>query len=365
MAHAATFATAGQVAHLGPRGTSAERAPEQQGGLMNLSNRSGCVRRTLRRAAILILLVALLEARPLVEGKGPGPLGAKPASKVEPAPAAVAMEVRFTDDSTMKVVLKDSTIELLTNYGKLLIPTANIQRIEFGWRIPAEVRKRIDKGIANLSHDDFQTREAASTELLAFREQGYHALLQAAKGKDGEAVRRAKKLLEQLREQLAGERLEIPLVDVVFTGDSKIAGHIAQATLRVSTMPFGDQQAKLKDMLSVRAVGVETERAEGALPDPGGLMGYQAQVGKTFAFKVTGPAPGGGVFGTNIYTLDSSLAMSALHAGAIRSGQTGVVRVTILGPQAGFAASVRNGVTSSAYGPYPGFRVEPAKRGGR
>ena len=69
--------------------------------------------------------------------------------------------------------------------------------------------------------------------------------------------------------------------------------------------------------------------------------------------RVTG-AVQGSLWGTDTYTLDSTLALAAVHAGVVRPGQNGVVKVTILAPQAAFQGSQRNGVTSSHYGNYPG-----------
>jgi hypothetical protein len=66
----------------------------------------------------------------------------------------------------------------------------------------------------------------------------------------------------------------------------------------------------------------------------------------------------GGLWGTDVYTLDSNLALAAVHAGALKPGQAGTVKVKILGPQPAFQGSVRNGITSSPYGPYNGgFKV--------
>ena len=68
------------------------------------------------------------------------------------------------------------------------------------------------------------------------------------------------------------------------------------------------------------------------------------------------------VWGTDTYTLDSTLALVAVHAGALKAGQSGVVKVTILGPQAAFKGSVKNGVRSNPYGTYPGsFKVEKVR----
>ena len=59
-------------------------------------------------------------------------------------------------------------VELTTAYGKLSIPVADVRRIDFGTRIPEDVAKKIDAAIANLSSDNFQTREDA-TALLRTR----------------------------------------------------------------------------------------------------------------------------------------------------------------------------------------------------
>jgi hypothetical protein len=96
------------------------------------------------------------------------------------------------------------------------------------------------------------------------------------------------------------------------------------------------------------------------LPDPGTLTGYRGEVGRSFLFEVTGSCAGS-VWGTSVYTDDSSLAAAAVHAGVLADGQTGVVRVTILPGYACYDSSTRYGVTSGSWGNWVGsFRVEPA-----
>src|SRR5262245_44177898 len=61
--------------------------------------------------------------------------GDKSSTKPPPGKAgreAALVEVRFTDNSTMKLSLRDERIEIATRYGKLVVPIAEIQRIEFG-----------------------------------------------------------------------------------------------------------------------------------------------------------------------------------------------------------------------------------------
>ena len=279
----------------------------------------------------------------------------EPAKKNAPA----SVEAEFTDGSVMKLALRDENIELETSYGKLLIPVADVRRIEFGMRISDDVRKRIETAIGELGSPDFRRRQAATSELQALKEKAYPALLRIASGKDAEAGRRVEQIIEKIRESVRSEILEIPAHDVVHTADSKIAGRIKADLLRVATLPFGDQQVKVADLRTLRSPNsAEPEvAAAGTLLDPGALHLYQNQIGKTLSFRVTGPPAAigmqMGVYGTDVYTLDSSLAAAAVHAGAIQAGKTGVVRVTIVGPQAPSRARCATASQAIPMGPGP------------
>jgi hypothetical protein len=152
----------------------------------------------------------------------------------------------------------------------------------------------------------------------------------------------------------------------------RLIGRIEMAAFRVRTAPFGEQQLRLADVRSLRSLNYEEPEvvAVDALPDPGTMMAFQGQVGKTLAFQVTGRnsgvAPqlpgaaagavvvGGSLWGTDVYTLDSTLALAAVHTGILKPGQTGIVKVKVLGPQGAFTGSDRNGVQSMAYGFFNG-----------
>jgi LCCL domain len=282
----------------------------------------------------------------------------KPAEVTSGPPPAV--EVRFVDDSVMKLLVLEDKLDVHTRYGRLRVPLCAVRKIEFGTRLSADVAARIEAAIADLGHTDFKRRKAASNELQSLGEKAYPAVLKAAKSSDMEVARRAEQLLAQFRENIPEERLKVRDQDAIYTDDSKFCGRIQNITLRVKTFQFGEQQLKLADL---RSLGVKTAEPEvnpaNAMPDPGTLAGLQNQVGKTFAIRVIGALPGGGggVWGTDIYTLDSTLAIAAVHAGLLRPGQTGIVHVTILGPVPGFQGSTRNGITSSGYGLYAGYRV--------
>ena len=96
-----------------------------------------------------------------------------------------------------------------------------------------------------------------------------------------------------------------------------------------------------------------------ALPDPGNLSSYTSPtIGSSLLFDVTGDSDGI-VWGTDVYTNDSTLATVAVHAGVLKDGQRGLVRVTWVDTlNVAFTGSERNGVWSEAYGPWPvGYRL--------
>lgn len=272
-------------------------------------------------------------------------------------PTETTIECRLTDDSTIKLTLLDGQVEFVTPHGKLSIPVSEIRKVELGLRIPDDVATQIAAAVADLGSPQFKKREEATALLLKHREKSYPALKGAARSGDAEVAKRAEELIEKLQTLVPEGRLEQPEHDVIHTDMSKIAGKIVAPTLRARSFTFGELQLRLSDVsaMSVNGFGDKEEIVGAALPDPGSLTAYQGpqHVGKTYVFTVTGAA-GGSLWGTETYTLDSTLASAAAHMGVLKLGQTGKVKVTILGPTAGFVGSTRNGITSSAYNNYPG-----------
>jgi hypothetical protein len=336
-----------------------------------------------RRINAIALLLALALAAPLGGGqikRERGEAGEKEAAEKKRDEAAkrasarpAIVEVQYIDGSTMKLTLLDERIEFNTPYGKLLIPVRDVQRIEVAFRIPDEVAQRIEAAVCDLGKADFHRREAASAELLELRARAYPALLKAEKSGDAEVARRARELLEKIREEMPAEQLEFRPDDIIYTAGSKNTGRITSDKIKVRTFQFGDQQLKLADVRELRSPSAVEEETANVLPDPGNLNTLLGQVGKVYAFRVSGARQGGAgmgglpaapgfgpfaaasfVWGTDIYTLDSTLALAAVHAGVLKPGQTGVVRVKIVGPQVLFTGSTRHGVTSMGYGPYNG-----------
>lgn len=117
------------------------------------------------------------------------------------------------------------------------------------------------------------------------------------------------------------------------------------------------RRAMLDDAVAIRdAICFIKDPARSVLTDPGVLRNACDQ-GRILFFRVTG-TNSGSLYGTDIYTSDSSLATAAVHAGILKIGQTGVVKVTTFPNHTGFVSSTRNGIASSNWSSHPAFRVE-------
>ncbi|WP_442944117.1 LCCL domain-containing protein [Nostoc sp.] len=62
----------------------------------------------------------------------------------------------------------------------------------------------------------------------------------------------------------------------------------------------------------------------------------------------------GSIWGTDIYTDDSSICSAAVHAGLISTKQGGKVTIRIKPGQFSYTGTNRNGVTSQNYGSFSG-----------
>ena len=88
--------------------------------------------------------------------------------------------------------------------------------------------------------------------------------------------------------------------------------------------------------------------------------GLSREAGTEFLFLVTGHAPGS-VWGDAVYTDDSALGVVAVHAGPLRRGQKGLIKVTLLPGRGSYEGVERNGVASQPYAIWQGsYRVEAA-----
>lgn len=277
-------------------------------------------------------------------------LAAGPPDKSE-MPKQPDVEVQCVDGSTMRLRLLDESVELVTRFGPLRIPVNQINRIELATRLHPDVEAKITTAVRNLGHTDFKTRDRAATELKEFKDRAYQALVQATKSSDAEVARRAEELVIVLQSRYPASQLQPRESDIIHTDDCRITGKLAAASIKVLTGQFGEQSLKLADAREIRTSPV-APGGQVAGPAAGNMMAYQNQFGAEIQLQVTG-AVGGAVWGTDVYTLDSSVATAAVHAGVVQPGQTAALKVRILPSQPQYVGSSRNGVVSTSFNVFP------------
>jgi hypothetical protein len=261
------------------------------------------------------------------------------------------VSVRFADGSTLKLDLKQETYDVVTPYGKLSIPAKDLRLVELAPRVPEEIAKQIEEAVANLGSPQFEIREKAAADLLKVGPLGYPVLLRFADQKDLEVAARMEDILDKVRSKLPDDQSEPRKWDVIHTPHSRISGRLDVNSLKAESPQFGEVNLRLADVRDMYFPGeVEASDLSKLEVAPPNLYDKANQIGKTFTFKVTGAA--GSVYGTDVYTLDSSLAAAAVHAGVVKMGATGILRVRIIESPEAFVSSTRNGITSSAWGRY-------------
>jgi hypothetical protein len=86
---------------------------------------------------------------------------------------------------------------------------------------------------------------------------------------------------------------------------------------------------------------------------PSGLN-LSGRLGQKFTFTCRRNGQIAGIYGTNLYTSDSSICTAAVHRGIISSKNGGNVTIIIRGGSDSYEGSTRNGVKSSSYGSWGG-----------
>ena len=204
--------------------------------------------------------------------------------------------------------------------------------------------------------------EQHQREVAALREQGI---------KQGNEVRRdadlqVAALQQETERHVQALREEANRTAAAVLQDSRTELHLRRAELIETLAELQGALAHRGNPGDADAVGqlivqMETAPIGDVQPAPNNMEAYRGRLGESFLFSVTGSVTGP-LWGTDVYTTDSSPAKAAVHAGVLRDGEPGVVRVTIVDRLPTYRGTTRNGVTSSPWhDPWHGaYRIEAA-----
>lgn len=149
------------------------------------------------------------------------------------------------------------------------------------------------------------------------------------------------------------------VVTVVVKGG--LPNYIGSTRNGVTTSSWGSF-GKSFSFVGAPAGNVTDTAAGGVIADPGTIYNLAGTPGRVIYVRLVGRNTNGSLWGTDIYTADSTLAMVAVHSGALRNGEEGTVKITILPGYGSYVGSTRNGVTSGSWGSYDrSFRIERAR----
>lgn len=82
------------------------------------------------------------------------------------------------------------------------------------------------------------------------------------------------------------------------------------------------------------------------------VVSFRPEIGKTYKFLCPPAGTAGTVWGSDIYTADSSICTAAVHAGKITLEQGGGVTIEIRPGRSIYGSTTRNGITSNPFGEF-------------
>jgi hypothetical protein len=120
----------------------------------------------------------------------------------------------------------------------------------------------------------------------------------------------------------------------------------------VTTSPYGSYQLSFVFKTpNTEAVVREAEDQTPVLWNTSASM-VTFESGKTYKFKCPSSGKESSVWGTDIYTLDSSICNAAVHAGKLTSESGGPVTIELRPGESAYKGSTRNGINTNDYGQY-------------
>lgn len=168
-------------------------------------------------------------------------------------------DVRFVDGSMVRMLLLDDAVEVVTKYGTLSVPLADVRRIDVGLHPPAEAAKTVAEAVASLGSDVHKKRETAARTLLSQGRWAVAPLRAAEKSTDREVAARAAQILQRLAEELPADLFALREHDVITTPEFVVVGRLAAPALRAKSSHFGETDIRLADLRTLH-IGAATTK---------------------------------------------------------------------------------------------------------
>lgn len=315
------------------------------------------------RYALVIALAASYLSVPstciaqFVPAGSPEPHAPMPVSK-----AGGEWEISLRDGGTMTADLLSEHLTLTTPYGRLQVPLKDIWRIEFGDLLSGAEQSALQSALANAASDDPAKRPDGKTALIGMGQKAIPAIRRALRTSKPDCMQHLEQVLSALEAQLDAPDAELRDMDAIHTHNSIMSGQLDMTVLRIRSVQFGELDLKARDAKRLILRSAKEPGAGLEIVEAGSLRSLlHTHIGKSVRVRVTGRM-GGTVWGSGPYTGDSDIGAAALHAGAVRMGETRLVKIKILPSPASFSGSTANGVTTRSYGAFPSGAFEISKR---
>jgi hypothetical protein len=168
-------------------------------------------------------------------------------------------EVRFIDESVVRMCILQERLEIATKYGKLVVPTSDILKVDFGVHVPSELESKIAKAIEELGSEVYKVRETAMRDLLSWGPSAYPQLYRSSKSNQLEVKQRVGAVLDRLKAKYPVDNLRLRSEDIIVTQNFTIVGQIVTPTVKAQAENFGDLDLKLAKLRGIRWLAKQHE----------------------------------------------------------------------------------------------------------
>jgi hypothetical protein len=168
-------------------------------------------------------------------------------------------EVRFTDDSVVRMFILQERLEVVTKYGKLSIPVADILKVDFGIHVSEELQKKIAQAIEELGSENYKTRELALKNLVGWGPNAYPQVYKACKSDQPEVKKRAQMAMDKLKAKHPTRNLRLREEDIIVTANFTVVGKIITTTIKAKAENFGELDLQLAKLRGIRSLSASAE----------------------------------------------------------------------------------------------------------